>query len=692
MDNFQKKFLEEASDLINQLEQALLTLEQDAENPELVDSIFRIMHSLKGGGGMFGFDNISTYTHKLENMYDQVRKKKLKVSREMLDITFESADHITSMLNDDGSQTEAIKANEVILNKKIDAILSGEIIDDTANAVVEQKVEPVAGVSSYFVKVKPYEHIQKNGTNPFFLIDELVGLGKAKVNTFYSNIPDFENFVFDDTYIWWEVIIATDKGEDAIRDVFIFVEDDCDVQISKLADRDIFALEGIEPLLACRHDFPFDLDKIKSLADAITALEKAKNESIKQDSAKQDDAAKNSNGDEHIKKFAKESSISGIRVASEKIDSLMNLVSELITTQAGLNLYAERNKDTELTRIAESLENISRQLRDTAFSITLIPIDYLVVRFRRLVRDLSREVGKEIVFEARGAETELDKTLIEGISEPLMHILRNSIDHGIETSEERVAKGKTPGGKIILQAYYSGSQVVIAVTDDGAGMNPAKIRKKAIEKGLISPDAQISDKEAIDLIFMPGFSTSDKVTNISGRGVGMDVVRRKVSDIRGTVQVASSLGEGTTITIKLPLTLSIIDGMLVRIADVDYIIPLSVIDTIFAVEHEKIASSFQNVINIEGNQYPFYYLRDEFGIEGDVPEKEEVIMVKFEDRKIGIVVDNITGEYQAVLKPLGKLYRNQDIFSGASILGDGTVALVLDTHKVINKFTKYNEI
>jgi two-component system chemotaxis sensor kinase CheA len=223
-------------------------------------------------------------------------------------------------------------------------------------------------------------------------------------------------------------------------------------------------------------------------------------------------------------------------------------------------------------------------------------------------------------------------------------------------------------------------------------MDPKKIKKKAIEKGLIPSDAQLSDKEAIDLIFMPGFSTSETVTNISGRGVGMDVVKRKVSDIRGTVQVSSSLGEGTTITIKLPLTLSIIDGMLVRIADVDYIIPLSVIDTIFAVEHEKIVASFQNVINIEGSQYPFYYLRDEFGLTDSAPAKEEIIMVKYEDRKIGIVVDNITGEYQAVLKPLGKLYRNQDIFSGASILGDGTVALVLDTHKVINQFTKYNEI
>ena len=684
MDNFQKKFLDEASDLVSQLEQALLTLEQDMGNPELVDSIFRIMHSLKGGGGMFGFDNISNYTHRLENMYDLVRQKKLKVTREMLDITFESADHITSMLNDDGSKTAAIKQNEEILNKRIEAILDGDSMSVVVEAP-EDKDGAGQGTSSYYVKVKPYEHIQRNGTNPLLLIDELVGLGKAKVNIFYSGIPDFEGLVYDDTYIWWEVILSTEQDEDAIKDVFIFVEDDCEIVVKKLADGDIFTFEGIEPLLQCSHDFPFDLEKITKLAETINALEKAKSVAAKA-------AVEENKGDEHIKKFAKESSISGIRVASEKIDSLMNLVSELITTQAGLNLYADRDKNAELTRIAESLENISRQLRDTAFSITLIPIDYLVTRFRRLVRDLSREVGKEIEFEAKGAEVELDKSLIEGISEPLMHILRNSVDHGIESAAERKAAGKPPVGKITLQAYYSGSQVVIAVTDDGQGMNPEKIKRKAIEKGLIAPDAQLSDKEAVDLIFMPGFSTSEKVTNISGRGVGMDVVKRKVSDIRGTVSVSSELGEGTTITISLPLTLSIIDGMLVRIADVDYIIPLSVIDTIFAVEHEKIAASFQNVINIEGVQYPFYYLRDEFNIPGNPPEREEIIMVKYEDRKIGVVVDNITGEYQAVLKPLGKLYRNQDIFSGASILGDGTVALVLDTHKVINKFTRYNDL
>lgn len=679
MDNFQRKYKEEASDLINRLEQSLLNLEQDTDNPELIDSVFRIMHSLKGGGGMFGFDNISAYTHKLENLYDLIRQKKLKVTGDVLDITFNSADHIRSMLNnDDGSQNAVITANECVLINRIDNILN---IRDTGESKSDfDAVHNTEGsMFTYYIRVKPYEHIMRNGTNPFFLIDELTGLGAHKTNIFCKGIPDFENLVFDDTYVYWELILATDKDQAAIKDVFIFAEGDCDLEISVIAPGNIFEVKELLHLLECENDFAFDLDKIKSEYQKLIDSVNTESQNQITDESK------------HIKNFSKEATVSGIRVSSDKIDLLMNLVSELITSQAGLNLYAENNQTSELTRITENLENISRQLRDTAFSISLIPIDYLVVRFKRLVRDLSREVGKEVLFEAQGSETELDKTLIEGLSEPLMHILRNSIDHGIETEEERIAKGKNPIGKILLQSYYSGSQVIIAVSDDGRGMQPETIRKKAVEKGIIPFDAQLSEKEILDLIFLPGFSTSEKVTNISGRGVGMDVVKRKVSDIRGTVSVSSVVDEGTAVTIKLPLTLSIIDGMLVSLGNTSYIIPLSVINTIFAVDHSRIQKAFNNIINLEGTQYPFYYLRQEFNIEGEAPPQEEIIIVKYEDKRIGIVVDNVTGEYQAVLKPLGKLYRKQDVFSGASILGDGTVALVLDTHKVVNHFTKYNE-
>lgn len=679
MDSFQSKFKEEATDLIAELEQSLLNLEQDMDNPTIVDSVFRVMHSLKGGGGMFGFDNISTYTHKLENLYDLIRQKKIRVTREILDITFESADHITSMLNDEGSLTEQIKKNEVILLERINKVLNQK--DDSPQEEEVSSVQDDSAMVSYHIQIKPYEHISNNGTNPFYLIDDLVGLGKHLVQIFPNGIPELENLNVKDTHISWEVILATDKGIDAIKDVFIFVEGDCDVNIVELVKGDIFTFENINPLLVARDGFGFDVDKIKQFTHNLLALQQSKQKDVPQ-----------TKEGEHLKKFTKESAISGIRVSSEKIDQLMNLVSELITTQASLNLYADNNKSNELTRITENLENISRQLRDTAFSISLIPIDYLVVRFKRLVRDLSREVNKEIDFEAQGSETELDKSLIEGLSEPLMHILRNSMDHGIESAEERIKKGKNPKGKILLQAYYSGSQVIIAISDDGRGMSPQKIRKKAIEKGLITPETQLSDKEILDLVFVPGFSTSDKVTNISGRGVGMDVVKRKISDIRGTVGISSVVDEGTTITIKLPLTLSIIDGMLVKIADTEFIIPLSVIDTIFAINHDDIDKSYNNLMIIEGTQYPFYYLREEFGFDKDsAPKQEEMIIVKYEDKRIGMIVDYITGEYQAVLKPLGRLYHNQDVFSGASILGDGTVALVLDTHKVVQRFTKYND-
>ena len=312
----------------------------------------------------------------------------------------------------------------------------------------------------------------------------------------------------------------------------------------------------------------------------------------------------------------------------------------------------------------------------------------MLTRFQRLVRDLSKELNKDIVFVAEGAETELDKTIIESLTDPLLHILRNCIDHGIESPEIRSKLGKPTQGTILLKAFYSGTNVHIQINDDGAGIDPEKIRNKAIQKGIIKKDATLSKKEILDLVFLPGFSTVENVTDVSGRGVGMDVVKRKLSEIRGVVELESEINEGTTLTIKLPLTLSIIDGLLVKIANSFYIIPLSVVGKIYATDHENVVNKYNNLIILDGEQFPFYYLREEFDLPEGEQENEQVIVVSYEDRKIGIVVDEVVGESQAVLKSLGKVYKNQEIISGATILGDGTVALVMDTNKIIAKFSK----
>lgn len=366
----------------------------------------------------------------------------------------------------------------------------------------------------------------------------------------------------------------------------------------------------------------------------------------------------------------------------------MNLVSELVTTQARLSLFAEQSTLPELNAIAENVEKISRQLRDNTFSICLVPMETILVRFQRLVRDLSVELGKDIILVAEGTDTELDKSVIESLADPLLHILRNSIDHGIEDTATRLEKGKPKQGKILLKAFYSGTNVHIQIQDDGAGIDPKKIREKAISKGIISAEAQLSDKELLDLIFLPGFSTASKITDVSGRGVGMDVVRRKIAEIRGEVEIKSQPGTGTTITIKLPVTLSIIDGLLVKIDDTHFVIPLTAVDKCYEANHTQLIHSFNNLITLDGEKVPFFYLRNEFEMPQTDESIEQLVVVKYDDKRVGLSVDAIIGEYQAVLKPLGKLYKNQELISGATILGDGTIALVMDTNKMVKQFSR----
>jgi two-component system chemotaxis sensor kinase CheA len=338
--------------------------------------------------------------------------------------------------------------------------------------------------------------------------------------------------------------------------------------------------------------------------------------------------------------------------------------------------------------VAEEIEKVSRRLRDNTFSICLIPIENMLVRFRRLVRDLSSELDKEIRFVTEGADTELDKTIIESLTDPLLHIIRNSIDHGIEDKETRLANGKTAEGTLMLRAFYSGNSVNLQIKDDGAGINPEKVRRKAIEKGIITADVQLSEKELLELIFRPGFSTATSVTDVSGRGVGMDVVKRKIADLRGEIEISSQTGQGTTITISLPLTLSIIDGLLVRIEDTHFVIPLSAVEKCYEVAHQKLVSRFEDMITLDEERIPFCYLRQEFGFSSEAPFHEEVIVVSYDEKKVGLTVDQVIGEYQAVLKPLGRYYQKQDYISGATILGDGTIALVLDTNKTIRELYK----
>lgn len=678
MDNFKKKFVEEAVDLIDGLEKSLLELEENPEDESIVQKVFRVMHTLKGNSGMFGFDMIDSFTHEMETVYDLIRNKQLSVTREILDVTLAAVDHLKLLLNEDNYSDPEVQAN----HKNLLAMVSAIINDDKStvqNAQVTE--EPVQSNGdqgkTFYILFEPHKEIFNNGTNPLFLLDELHTLGDVKVYAHLNRVPPLNEIDPLLCYTYWEALLYTQSSVNDISDVFIFVEDESTIEIQQLAEGNLLIDEV----------FVAEVNNLASIQKdiGVNTMQRLANEAQKH-IVKSVVSSKSKE-----RSTAKDTTISSIRVAADKLDLLMNLVSELVTTQARLSLFAEENAVPGLMPISENVQKLSRQLRDIAFSIVLIPIENMLTRFQRLVRDLSSELGKDVVFITEGAETELDKTIIESLADPLMHILRNSLDHGIEENSVRAKAGKPKQGIISLKAFYSGANVMIQISDDGAGIDPDMITQKAIAKGIISPDRKLTKREVLDLVFLPGFSTAKKVTDVSGRGVGMDVVKRKIADIRGEVEIDSEVGFGTTITIKLPLTLSIIDGLLVKVDNTHFIIPLSVVDKIFAVEHEKIAKTFNNVVVLDGKQVPFFYIRREFEHSESTEKYEQVIVVNFEEKSVGLVVDTVIGEYQAVLKPLGKHYKNQEMISGATILGDGTVALVMDTNKIIKLFANHED-
>ncbi len=691
MEQFKKKFLEEANDLINSLESVLLVLEDSPDDKKIIEEVFRVMHSLKGGSSMFGFGQMDAFTHELETVYDLIRNGALAVNREILDITLASVDHLKVLLENAEELSVTEKKNHDLLLARIHQVIdkgenqekNGSVEEPLAHddQAIDQsardKSKTFDSVPTFFISVMPDPDIFRNGTNPLLLIDELHTLGHCKAFIKNHALPSVEDLDPEKCFFSWEVLLATDKTIDDIKDVFIFVEDVCTVNMHKIADVNMMSkpsfINGIDAFMQSEQET--DLKKLDEfIAKSLISETSNEDDTI---AIRADEAGP-------IKRL----SISNIRVSSDKLDDLMNLVSELVTTQASLSLFAENQNSPELMAIAENIEKISRQLRDNTFEICLIPIETIMIRFKRLIRDLSNELNKEIQFVAEGTETELDKSIIDGLSEPLMHIFRNAIDHGIESTDDRLAKGKPRQGKIVLKSYYSGTNVFIQIKDDGKGIDVEKIRQKAITRGFISAEANLTYKELLNLVFLPGFSTAAKITEVSGRGVGLDVVVKKISEIRGEVEIESQLGVGTTITIKLPLTLSIIDGLLVKIDKTHFVLPLSSVDKCFELSQEKIQHAFNNKVVLDGKQVPLVNLREEFEINQNIPQLHQIIQVNHDEFKVGLSVDVVLGEYQAVLKPLGRMFKDLEIISGATILGDGTIALVLDPGRIINTFDR----
>ena len=686
--DFRKLFVEEAGEIIQELENALMQLEKNPKESGFMHEIFRHMHSLKGSGAMFGFQQLSNFAHYLESLFDVIRNHPSLINQKIFDLTFRSVDFIKKMLAAPDNQDLVPGGKELTatIQSLIASLKEGKepgsgvteaAITSTKTASEKKPApEPDEVIATWLISFIPDQDVMINGTNPLYLLDELLEYGKGLVRFHPEQIPDMSSMDPKKCYGWWEILLVTTATEQTLLEVFLFVEDSGELSLHEIGHGDLLENPSVKASLEEMADSePMNLlDLQEILAGKQAVVETTGIRTIGESDSPST--------------VEKTKAVPTIRVASEKLDTLMNLVSEFVSAQARLDLYAEQNGDPVLLSISEGFHKLSRRLRDNTFDIFLIPVDNLVTKFNRLVRDLSQQTGKEIRFVTSGTETELDKTIIERLNEPLLHLLRNCIDHGIEMPEERKSRGKNVVGEIFLKAYYSGTYVYIEGGDDGAGIDPEKIRKKGIEHGWIKPEEQPNEKALYELLFKPGFSTSKEVTDLSGRGVGLDVVREKIQELRGNVEIASGKDEGTTFILQIPLTLSIMDGFLLQVGSSRYILPIASVVKIYELLPQQTDHCYQNVITLDGKQIPFFDLRKEFKTLKEETEIACLINVQHEGREIGLIVDQILGSYQAVLKPMGKYLKNQDIFSGAAILGDGAVALVLDPNKLISRYAE----
>ncbi|MEP5612537.1 MAG: chemotaxis protein CheA [Cyclobacteriaceae bacterium] len=679
MENLHNIYLEEAEDLFSKIEESLLLLEKAPDDSSLIAEVFRSMHTLKGSSSMYGSNKVADFVHNLETIYDRVRGREIDLSQPIIDATFRSLDHLKKIVQ----SPDIPDPIDAKYHEKLTAEILG-LLDESEGT--DKIITRAKGTKkkTFLISFTPDKDIFINGTNPILLVDELAELGASQVFSYMEKGLSSKTFDPKKCYTSWDILLVADDDVNPIKDVFIFVEETSKIAVDKVFDGNLLSLPEFTSQLP-----PVDLKgkrlTLKNIQNFISKIPKEVLERQEEENQIMEvEVTEEVVTEETQKTHGSEESITSIRVSSDKLDELMNQVSELVTTQAGLSMYSENNFDPVLNAIADNVEKLSRQLRDIAFEMTLIQISNLFRRFNRVTRDISNQLGKAVKFVTEGGDTELDKKIIDSLADPLMHLIRNSLDHGIESREERVKKGKPEKGTIKLSSYYSGAKVYIQIEDDGRGIDAAKIREKAITNRLISKDDKLSEKEIFDLIFVPGFSLAKSVTDISGRGVGMDVVKKNILDIRGDISVESKIGEGTKITLGLPLTLSVIDGLLVKVQETSFIVPLVDIKKCFEIKRDELSNDFNELIKLEDDKIPYLDLRKEFLIKNeDVPEKASIILLENENNRIAVCVDSIVGEYQAVLKPVGKYYRNQEFVSGATILGDGSIALVLDAYKII---------
>ena len=686
IDRYKQGFQEEARDILVELESTLLALDQNRTDTELVSQAFRALHTIKGSGAMFGFTELAAFTHNLENAFDEVRNGRLQVTSNLVELSLAALDQMKAMLQEAAGQgtADAARANQILVKLQS---LTGQAINerpaseqstaDPTNGSASATTTPAPDLvaSDWKILFTPGPDLLRNGNDPIVLLRELGKLGTLHVETLTEAIPPIAEIDPGRCYITWQMRLTTSAAVEEIRDIFIFAEDLCELTIDRAEAQSTASIQ--QPTVSQQSVIAVSSDAGQS--QSVTPTETP---ASPQPAAADQPVTFGRRADDRA-------GVTSIRVPTAKLDQFVDLVGELVTVQARLAEIASRYEDSDVASVSEEVERLTSALRENSMSIRMLPIRGTFERFRRLVHDLARDLHKEVELTIDGADTELDKTVIDQLNDPLMHLIRNSMDHGIESAESRIASGKPAIATIHLAARHAGANVLIEVSDDGGGINAVAVRSRAIERGLIAPDAQLTEPEVFSLILMPGFSTAEQITDVSGRGVGMDVVRQRVESLRGTIQIDSKPGHGTTITLRLPLTLAIIDGLLVRVGEAYFVLPLAnSLECIELTRQDVATANGKHIANVRGEIIPYIRLREYFDIQTQPPEIEQIMIAETEDGRCGFVVDEVLGDHQTVIKNLGRFYRHVQFISGATILGNGTLALILDPNRVVQDALK----
>jgi two-component system chemotaxis sensor kinase CheA len=699
-------FIVECRELLEDMEAALLAVEGADEKEEMINAIFRAAHTIKGSSGLFSLDHVVAFTHVVESVLDKVRGGKLVLADKLVVLLLGCCDHIGSLI--DGVAAGEMQASADLqqqgepliaqLRGYLDApkiVVSSAALTNTVDQTASENLKRIrsgdAGTDHWHISVRFGVDVLRNGMDPLSFIRYLNTMGHiTAIETVADALPNADVMDPELCYLGFEIAFDTHADKAAIERVFEFVRDDSRVVIlpphSRMSDyidlinsRQGDAARLGDMLVHCGTLTAQELDRaLNTQVDAPT--KPIGTILVEQGSVHPEVVEAALSKQKQVKEMGAAESKS-IRVDADKLDQLINLVGELIIAGANVKLIAHRSQVIELEESTSKLSTLVEEVRDSALQLRMVKIGATFNRFQRVVHDVSRDLGKDITLVIDGEDTELDKTVVEKIGDPLMHLVRNSMDHGIEAADVRIARGKPVQGLLKLNAFHDSGSIVITVEDDGGGLKRDRILAKAIERGLVEAGHHLSDEEVYGLIFEPGFSTAEQVTNLSGRGVGLDVVKRNITALRGSVSLSSKEGIGTTVTVRLPLTLAIIDGFLVGLGKSVYAIPLDMIEECIAFSVEP----GHDYTNLRGEVLPFIRLRELFNVPGVPSKGENIVVIKHAGERVGLVVDTLLGEFQTVIKPLGKMFSQSECISGSTILGSGDVALILDVPTLVRR-------